>query len=62
MLSMLFFVYLKKGPVCDPPSVFLTRDGDFAELVPAHQREKPYFFSRSEDEVDTKGAGGRKIC
>lgn len=59
---MLFFVYLKKGPACASPSVFLTRDGDFAELAPAHQRQKPNFFSRSEGEVDTKGAHGRRIC
>jgi len=41
MLGMVFFIYLKKDLVHASPSVFLIQDGDFAELVPAHQRKSP---------------------
>lgn len=60
MLSMVLVIYWKRGPA--RASVILTRDGDFAEVVPGSPKEKPWFSPRGEDKVDTKAAGSSRIC
>lgn len=63
MLSMAFFIYLKKGPVCASPSglfFFLTRDEDLAGLAGTSPADgKTPFLHKKQREVDAKGYCGR---